>query len=76
MSKWISRSVLFCRARSSKAIPFPGTRAEWTVATYVRKVAFCRNPLPPPIHFANRVYGRLRRTFGLAPSAAPLLGAD
>ena len=56
---------------------FPlGARAEWTVPTYVRKVAFCRNPLPPPIHFANRVYGRLRRTFGLAPSAAPLLGAD
>jgi len=56
---------------------FPlGSRAEWTVASYVKKVAFCRNPLPPPVHFANRVYNRLRRTFGLGASAAPLLGAN
>lgn len=55
---------------------FPlGARAEWTVATYVRKIAFCRNPLPPPIHFVNRVYGRLRRIFGLGSTGSPLLGA-
>jgi uncharacterized cupin superfamily protein len=56
---------------------FPlGAHAVWTVDTYVRKIAFCRNPLPAPIHFANRVYGKLKRTFGAGSGAPALLGSS
>jgi len=47
-------------------IYFPaGTRAEWTVDHYIRKVAFCRTPLPGPVHFANRVIRKLKRMVGI-----------
>jgi uncharacterized protein len=37
-----------------------GSSAEWTVQTYIRKVAFMHRPLPAPIVFAKKVYRRIR----------------
>ncbi len=56
---------------------FPlGAHAVWTVQHYVRKLAFCRNPIPAPLKFANRVYRRLKRTIGSGSRMpAPLLGS-
>ena len=53
---------------------FPaGSRAVWRVDSYVRKVAFCRNPIPLPIMFAARVVRKLARLsgFGGKSSEAP-----
>jgi hypothetical protein len=44
---------------------FPaGSSAEWTVETYVRKIAFLRVPLPRQVLFAKRVYHSLKRLVG------------
>lgn len=44
---------------------FPaGSRAEWTVEKYIRKVAFCRTPLPRPLVFMRRVLRLLKRLAG------------
>jgi len=44
---------------------FPaGSRAEWHVEDYIRKVAFCRKPLPRPLVFVNRGFRFLRRLVG------------
>jgi uncharacterized cupin superfamily protein len=41
---------------------FPvGSSAEWTVDRYVRKVAFCRTPLPGSLAFARGIAKRLKR---------------
>jgi uncharacterized cupin superfamily protein len=49
---------------------FPaGSRAEWLVENYVRKIAFCRKPLPRPLVFAKRGYRFLKRFTGLGASA-------
>jgi uncharacterized protein len=41
---------------------FPaGSSAEWTVHEYVRKLAFCRSPLPWYLAHARRTVQRLRR---------------
>jgi uncharacterized cupin superfamily protein len=54
------------RLGAGDTIYFPaGTRAEWTIEQYVRKVAFCRRPLPAPVHFANRVIRKLKRMAGI-----------
>jgi len=37
-----------------------GSSAEWTVETYVRKVAFLQCPLPAPVLFAKKVYMGIR----------------
>jgi uncharacterized protein len=38
---------------------FPaGSHAEWHVETYIRKIAFCRAPLPRVLVFAKRVFKR------------------
>jgi uncharacterized cupin superfamily protein len=47
-----------------------GTRWVWRVETYVRKVAFCHNPLPRPLIIAKRVARRLLETMGLRPREA------
>ncbi len=48
---------------------FPaGSHAEWTVETYVRKVAFCRTPLSPSAVFMKRVNRFLRRKLGFESS--------
>ena len=66
------------KVSAGDTIFFPlGAHAVWTVETYVRKLAFCRNPLPAPIHFANRVYRKLKRTFGVGSGASgALLGSS
>lgn len=37
-----------------------GTTAVWHVPTYVRKIAFCRHPLPWPFGFAVRALSKAR----------------
>lgn len=45
---------------------FPaGSHAVWRVDSYVRKVAFCRNPVPAPVMFAMRAARALARRMGL-----------
>lgn len=44
---------------------FPaGSSAEWTVQTYVRKVAFLRVPLPRQVQIAKRIYHSFKRLIG------------
>ena len=41
---------------------FPaGSSAEWTVDTYIRKMAFIQVPMPRPLRFAKRVLRSLKR---------------
>lgn len=52
-----------------------GSHAVWRVDDYVRKVAFCRNPVPQPVMLAVRAVKKLARMVGLAPSSsAPMFG--
>lgn len=51
--------------KAGDTIFFPaGSKAEWTVPQYVRKVAFLRAPLPRPVQFARRVYRFIKRAAG------------
>jgi uncharacterized cupin superfamily protein len=56
---------------------FPaGAHAEWHVETYIRKIAFCRAPLPRVLMFAKRVFRFLNRLMDNgrsadAPAAVP-----
>jgi uncharacterized cupin superfamily protein len=53
------------RLSPGDTIFFPaGTRAEWHVENYIRKVAFIRTPLPRPLVIAKRGYRFLKRLFG------------
>jgi uncharacterized cupin superfamily protein len=50
------------RLSAGDSVFFPaGARAEWTVETYIRKLAFCRAPLPGPVVFAKRGVRFLKR---------------
>ena len=50
---------------------FPaGSHAVWQVDSYVRKVAFCRNPVPQPIMLASRILKKLAKLTGLGGRAA------
>jgi uncharacterized protein len=41
---------------------FPaGSQAEWTVERYIRKLAFCRTPLPNSLVFARSIARRIKR---------------
>jgi uncharacterized cupin superfamily protein len=40
-----------------------GSSAEWTVQTYIRKVAFMHRPMPAPLLFAKKVYIGIRSLF-------------
>lgn len=41
---------------------FPaGSQAEWTVDTYIRKLAFCRTPLPNSLVSARGIARRIKR---------------
>lgn len=59
---------------------FPaGTHAQWTVEKYVRKIAFCRSPLPWQVLLAKRAYravkGVAKRLLGRgAVATAPVSG--
>jgi uncharacterized cupin superfamily protein len=64
------------RLSAGDTIFFPkGASAEWTVETYIRKVAFCRQPLPWPLAFAKRGFRFLGRRLriGGKKSAAPAM---
>ncbi len=51
-----------------------GSHAVWRVESYVRKVAFCRSPVPQPIMFAARVVRKLTRMMGMgSASGAPAM---
>jgi uncharacterized protein len=58
------------RVSTGDTVFFPaGSSAEWTVDNYVRKLAFCRTPLPGYLTFARQVKRRLVRAVrGGAPS--------
>jgi uncharacterized cupin superfamily protein len=50
------------RVVAGDTIFFPaGSTAEWTVNHYVRKLAFCRTPVPGYLTFARQLVRRLRR---------------
>jgi uncharacterized cupin superfamily protein len=51
-----------------------GTTARWHVPRYVKKIAFCRHPLPRPLGFALRALGRVRSMLSGAPAGVPLAG--
>jgi uncharacterized cupin superfamily protein len=40
-----------------------GAHAKWHVEGHVRKLAFCRRPLPVPLGFALRAFSKIKRTF-------------
>jgi len=64
------------RLSAGDTIFFPaGARAEWHVEDYIRKIAFCRVPLPRPIVFARRGYRFLKRLVGTrgGANAAPAM---
>jgi ethanolamine utilization protein EutQ (cupin superfamily) len=49
------------RVGAGETIFFPaGSRAEWTVDTYIRKIAFLRVPLPLPLSWARRNLRQLK----------------
>jgi uncharacterized cupin superfamily protein len=59
------RTGISTTLQAGDMIFFPaGSRAEWTVETYVRKFAFLRTPPPPGAQLAWRVTRSLRRRFG------------
>jgi uncharacterized cupin superfamily protein len=58
------------RVGTGDTVFFPaGSSAEWTVDHYVRKLAFCRTPLPRYLTFARHLVRGLKRAVrGGAPS--------
>jgi uncharacterized cupin superfamily protein len=53
------------RLSAGDTIFFPaGAHAEWDVEDYIRKIAFCRVPLPRPLVFAKKGYRFLKRRLG------------
>jgi uncharacterized protein len=53
------------RLNAGDTIFFPaGARAEWHVESYIRKIAFCRAPLPRLFVFVRRGLGFLKRLIG------------
>jgi uncharacterized protein len=64
------------RYNAGDSIFFPaGARAEWHVEKYIRKIAFCRTPLPASLVFAKRGFRFLKRLMGTSGStnAAPAM---
>ena len=58
------------RLSAGDTIFFPkGARAEWHVEHYIRKIAFCRIPLPRSVAIARRCVRFLKRLMGRGPSA-------
>lgn len=59
------------RVGAGDTVFFPaGSSAEWTVDKYIRKLAFCRTPVPGLVTLARHVVRRLRRAIrGGAPSS-------
>lgn len=60
------------RVKAGDTVFFPaGSSAEWTVDNYVRKLAFCRTPLPNYLTVARQWARRLKRAIrgGSAPQS-------
>jgi|ERR1700733_2301101 uncharacterized cupin superfamily protein len=59
------------RVAAGDTVFFPaGSSAEWTVDNYVRKIAFCRTPIPGYLNAARQVARRLKRAMrGGSPAA-------
>jgi hypothetical protein len=50
------------RVVAGDTVFFPaGSSAEWTVDRYIRKLAFCRTPVPGYLTFARQMVRRLKR---------------
>ena len=48
--------------KAGESVFFPkGSSAEWTVESYIKKVAFCRAPLPGVLASARRLAARTKR---------------
>jgi len=57
------------RVGAGDTVFFPaGSSAEWTVSNYVRKLAFCRSPIPGYLVFARQVARRLKSVVRGGPS--------
>ena len=64
------------RLRAGDAIFFPaGCRAEWHVEDYIRKIAFCRVPLPQRVVFAKRCFRFLKRLVPARRAGAVMIKA-
>jgi hypothetical protein len=63
------------RVSAGDTVFFPaGSHAEWHVENYIRKIAFCRAPLPAPLVFWKRGIRFLKRRLGVGnKSAAPAM---
>jgi len=59
----MQRSVLSALEAGDTAFFAAGSSAEWTVQTYIRKVAFMHRPLPAPLRLAKKVYIGVRDVF-------------
>ena len=54
------------RLNAGDTIFFPKrASAEWNVETYIRKIAFCRTPLPWPLAFAKRGIRSVKRRMNI-----------
>lgn len=63
------------RLQAGDTFLFPaGSRYHWTVADYVRKVAFLHSPLPRQMRLIRDVLGRLTAPFRRKPAGAPAWG--
>lgn len=61
-----------CRLEAGDTAFFPaGSHAEWNVEERVRKIAFCRSPLPRPVQFAARAWRACRRLLALGRRRHP-----
>jgi hypothetical protein len=50
------------RVAPGDTVFFPaGSNAEWSVDKYVRKLAFCRTPVPPSVTLARSIARRVKR---------------
>jgi uncharacterized cupin superfamily protein len=59
------------RLEPGDTVFFPaGSSAEWRVDRYIRKVAFCRVPVPRAVHLAKRAYRGLKRLVRMGNRAA------
>lgn len=64
------------RLSAGDTIFFPaGSRAEWHVENYIRKIAFCRSPLSRPLMLVKRGVRFLKRLMGkgAAENGAPAM---
>jgi hypothetical protein len=52
------------------ALFMAGSHAVWRVDSYVRKVAFCRTPVPRPLMLASRIIRKLMKLAGVGPRAS------